>query len=365
MDFNKKSFFIPAVSLFWLLIATLNISQTYLSSFARGWEFIWAEQLIYASGWLLWIIYTPLIFLLVKRNPIVGQVNARFVIRNILIAMGFAMIHCVLDILLQYTLWNSIVSAKPIEEFYGSFYYKYHVNVFVFLFVAGASYTVDYLRRSRQLEVEKASLEALLNEAKLTSLKRQIQPHFLFNTHHNIMALMMKGENDKAISMLTKLSDLLRKTLDLGDQQFVLLKEELGILETYLDIHKTRFSDRLKVNMNIDQSLLDKFFPLMLLQPLIENALQHGIAKSSTAGELSITISQIENHVLIEIQDDGPGCKEIESLEIEQGIGLKTTKSRLKHLFEDDFKMETGNVEPMGFKVTIEIPTIDDNTEND
>ncbi len=355
MDLSKRKLLFPGIVIFWLLIAVLNLSQTFLSSYARGWDFIWAEQLVYASGWLLWIGYTPLIFYLTKRHPVQSQINWPFLKRNILIALGFALIHCALDITLQYGLWNFIVGPKHISGFFGSFYYKYHVNLFIFLFVAGASYTVDYLKRSKRLELEKSRLEGLLAEAKLMSVKNQIQPHFLFNTHHSIIGLMMNEKSEEAIKMLTRLSDLLRRTLELGDQQFIPLKEELAIMDLFLDIHEVRFSDRLTVKKEIDEELMECLIPSMLLQPLVENALKHGISKSSTAGSLFISVTGNEN-IHVRIQDDGPGVNG----SIKTGIGLMTTQNRLRHLYGERFTLETFNTKPNGFAIELSFPRSND-----
>ncbi|MEO1051212.1 MAG: histidine kinase [Bacteroidota bacterium] len=353
MPDKKRIWFTIASLVFWSLVAMLNLSQTYLSSYVRGWEFKWSEQFIYASGWLLWAAYTPIIIYAVRRIPLAERSYGTVILKNAVIGLGFASLHCLLEIVGQYVLWSLLFDqGAEISQFYGAFFYKFHVNFFIYLFVAGSAYVIDYFRKSKALEIERSQLESQLTQAQLASLKMQLHPHFLFNTHHAIIGLLLKNENKKAAKMLTRLSDLLRITLESNGQQMATIKKEIEVLEVYLDLHKMRFGDRLKVDMQVDDQVGDYIIPNLLLQPLVENAIKHGIAKDSTASLITIEIRLKQDQLHICVADDGPGAIE----PVSYGVGLQNTASRLGQLYPEQFEMRITNRKPKGFQVDITIP---------
>jgi sensor histidine kinase YesM len=182
-------------------------------------------------------------------------------------------------------------------------------------------------------------------------LKAQLHPHFLFNTHHAIISLMLKQDNAAAIKMLTRLSDLLRVTLRKTDQQVGSLRDELDALELYLGIQRERYGDRLSVQMEIDPTALKAEVPWLVLQPLAENALQHGIDSLAAGGVVRIRAAVVEAKLQLSVSDNGPGFAKGFSLENSRGIGLCNTRARLERLYGSEQAFEI--VPPAEVRVTL------------
>jgi LytS/YehU family sensor histidine kinase len=192
-----------------------------------------------------------------------------------------------------------------------------------------------YARRSREQQIHSAQLETRLAQAELQALRMQLHPHFLFNTLHAVSMLNF-SDVDAANRMLVRLSDLLRMSLDNSGKQLVSLREELDFLRKYLEIEQTRFHDRLRVVFDVDETLLDAVVPNLVLQPLVENAIRHGVSKSAQAGVLEISAQRREGKLNLRVCDNGPGLPLQWDLERDTGIGLSTTIVRLQQLYGSD-----------------------------
>jgi len=210
---------------------------------------------------------------------------------------------------------------------------------------------VLYYASLREREAESAKLETRLAQAQLQILRAQIEPHFLFNTLNSIATLAMRDPNS-AERMTLKLAGLLRVSLDCASSQEVPLKQELEFLENYLDIQQTRFCDRLRIRMSVDPHLLTVLVPSLILQPLVENALRHGIAKSILPGHIDITAARENGYVRIEIADNGIGYGGAEH----DGLGLSNTRARLQQLYGNRHQFRINNIEGGGCRVTLTLP---------
>jgi sensor histidine kinase YesM len=215
---------------------------------------------------------------------------------------------------------------------------------------------IAYQRRYREAALLKSQLEARLVEAQLDALKQQLHPHFLFNTINSISVLMRKGETTSAIRMLGGLSELLRRSLTSLRVELVSLDEELDFIARYLDIETTRFPDRLRVTMDIAAEARRASVPSMLLQPIVENAIEHGIAPRVSGGRIVITATIAGGRLHVEIRDDGVGLAEAKTSRDGHGVGLSNVRKRLAQLYPDAhvFRLERG--EPRGAIAIIEIP---------
>jgi signal transduction histidine kinase len=220
--------------------------------------------------------------------------------------------------------------------------------------IVGLSHALLYYRESRGRAIRSAQLETRLVEAQLAMLQRQLHPHFLFNTLHAISALMHKdvGAADK---VLMQLSDLLRITLDHLGQQEVALEAELDALGKYLQIEQTRFVDRLVVRYDIHPETLETRVPSLLLQPLVENAIKHGVARKAGPGHIDISARREGDKLRLEVRDDGLGLSEDALTALQKGIGVSTTRARLRHLFGADFRFEFHRLSH-GLAVVIALP---------
>jgi sensor histidine kinase YesM len=211
--------------------------------------------------------------------------------------------------------------------------------------------------RAARLELSEAQLKSQLSNAQLSALKMQLHPHFLFNTLNAIVVLMRKGRNPEAVDMLTGLSELLRYALENISTQEVRLEQEVEFIERYLEIEKVRFKDRLKVEMHIDRETLGAFVPNLILQPLVENALRHGIGQRSTAGVIEISARREDGMLNMRVRDDGPGLSKSLSADADgKGIGVANTRARLRQLYGAAHRFDLRNAETGGTVAAITIP---------
>jgi len=211
----------------------------------------------------------------------------------------------------------------------------------------------DYYQKFRERELRSLELEKHLAEAKLEALQMQLNPHFLFNTLHGISALMHK-DVETADRILSRLSDLLRRTLENTGTQEVPLKQELDFLERYLEIERTRFGDRLTVRMYIDPDTLEAQVPNLVLQPLVENAIRHGIEPHAKPGIIELRAQRKNGMLQLQVQDNGAGLPGGQP--IEEGIGLSNTRARLQQLYGSAHQFRLHNLTSGGLVVSITIP---------
>jgi signal transduction histidine kinase len=230
-------------------------------------------------------------------------------------------------------------------------------------FVVGVTHALEFRRESERRALDSAQLETRLVEAQLQSLQRQLHPHFLFNTL-NAIAGLMRSDVDAADRMMDRLGDLLRMTLNTSNIQEVALKEELEVLQKYLDIEQVRLGDRMTVNIDIDPDALDAQLPNFLLQPLVENAVRHGIAPRVEPGQLRISATRHSNRLTIDILNSGDNVPPHRLTLLNQGVGLANTRARLEHRYPNDHSLVFSNADP-GFRVTVNIPFAVDRSVSD
>ena len=196
-----------------------------------------------------------------------------------------------------------------------------------------------YYQRSRERELQASALATELVRTRLEVLRMQLNPHFLFNTLHAISALIHENPDD-ADRIVARLSDLLRVSLDQSDTQEVPLRQELSFLERYLEIERTRFQDRLSVELEVEAGLDDVLVPSLILQPLVENAIRHGIEPREDTGRVKIAARRLDGMLELKVSDNGPGLPESEVAPRREGVGLSNTRSRLAHLYGANHRFE-------------------------
>jgi two-component system LytT family sensor kinase len=223
-----------------------------------------------------------------------------------------------------------------------------------YLSLVALAHTLAYRRELESRALDAAHLETRLVEAQLQALQRQLHPHFLFNTLNTISGLM-RSNIDAADQMIDRLGDLLRMTLHSSGTQEVALKRELDVLQKYLEIEQTRFGNRLRVTMRIDPDTLDAQVPNLLLQPLVENAVRHGIAPHLREGSIAIHAVRDDSRLKIEIVDSGAGLPPDRLMALNRGVGLDNTRARLEHLYPAAHRFAFSNLDD-GFCVTVIIP---------
>jgi sensor histidine kinase YesM len=237
---------------------------------------------------------------------------------------------------------------KMATQFRNALVYDSLPSLLTFLAILGAAYAWHQNDRSTRLEAQ-------LSQAELQALRAQLQPHFLFNTLNSISVLL--EEDPKAANqMLLHLSDLLRVMTQRTGSPEISLREELDLIRTYLEIEQTRFRDRLTVRFENDPAALDARIPSLLLQPLVENAVRHGVAPRSTPGLIHISTHRNNGSVRILIRDNGPGIPADNSARPGHGVGLSNTRARLELLYGKDHRFTLENAPGGGLESLIEIP---------
>ena len=226
-------------------------------------------------------------------------------------------------------------------------------NLIIFTVIASVCLALNYYRKFKDRELRATRLEAQLTKAQLDTLKAQLQPHFLFNTLNAISALV-RDNPAAAERMIVQLSDLLRSTLDNGETEEVTLRDEMNIVERFLEIEKMRFGDRLIVEQRIDPRAENALVPTLILQPLVENAMRHGVANVSSSCQVAISAERSNGKLILDVVDTGPG--QVNQDNSTGGLGLNNTIDRLRHLYGEDFRFTATNRETGGFGVHMEIP---------
>ena len=305
--------------------------------------------------WYLWALFTPAIVWLSQHFRLERQGIARAVAVHVPSVVLFSLAHIAAMAGVQW--WMATAAGRTFpwwSEVQRTTFQNFDWEMMTYWAIAGLSHAVLYYRESRERALRAAQLETKLIEAQMRTLQQQLQPHFLFNTLHAISALMHR-DVDAADRTLIRLSDLLRMTLEnLGAQQ-VPLKTELDFLTKYLEIEQTRFADRLRVDFDVQPEALDVLVPTLLVQPLVENAIKHGIARKKGPGHIAINAHAAHGKLCIEVRDDGVGLSDTALDALQKGIGVSTTRARLQHQYGADYRFEFHRL-PQGLAVIVAVP---------
>ncbi|WP_435353619.1 sensor histidine kinase [Emticicia sp. SJ17W-69] len=354
MKINQLKYWL--IPTFWIVVSILMFAQEYLSNQIRNLPFDWVSSIVFKFKWLLYIPITFLVFYIGKKLPIQKpQIVQRLLVHKV-ISLLISTLAVFVYALFLTLLFNFVGDKKPFTDMFRKVVSTSFLNEFInYWLILAVYHGIKIFENYQQSLVEKARLEQQLSDTKLNALKMQLQPHFLFNTHHNIIGLMQKGDTEKATKMLMKLSDLLRLSLKETNDDLFRLKNEIHLLQLYLDILKIRFEERLDYNILIDSELQDAFVPPMLLQPIVENAIKYGIEPFAKHGIIEISASGKQKQLMLSVKDNG-----IETFtDFKFGIGLMNTQERLKNLFGDETNLNIASNYPNnGITVTITLPLL-------
>jgi two-component system LytT family sensor kinase len=347
------------VAAVWLVLSLISASQRYADNLQAPSHPAFSEYLLWSLGlWSYWALATPLIFRLAEKIPLGRDRVVRATLLHFKLALLFGLSHIALFTLLGTAFGSARTGAKT------TFFVEFGRGVRVFLYVElilywailGAAVARDSYRKYRERETRSRELEAQLAEARLRALRMQIHPHFLFNALNTVAMLVRNGEGERAVRMVAGVGELLRSSLDEDPSQEVPLASELGFVRRYLSIEEFRFPDRLRVEVDVSEDLLSAPVPNLILQPLVENAIRHGVAKSTSSGLVRIAARRSNGWLELSVEDDGPGLPPGWLLDDGCGIGLSNVRSRMKQLYGDRQEFVIQNIGPKGTAARLRIP---------
>lgn len=342
----------------WTFFGALIAGETYIRARAAGGSLPLLVSLIWFLSWAYtWALFTPFVLWLRRRFPferegwvrsLVVHVAASLLVSwigalvYVFVGQQLGRIEGGVDVLVNQSLLNFVVFL--------------HFDPALYWIIIALSYVVHNYRDARARELRASQLETQLAQARLHALEMQLHPHFLFNALHTIAVLVRTGRNTQAVRVVTGLGELLRRALDHAGTHFVPLKQEIEFIRRYLEIEQIRFGERLCVQISVDANTLDARVPHLILQPLVENAIRHGIAPRSTHGSLRVDTSRVKGRLLLTVCDDGPGLPETLEEYSGDGMGLSTTRERLERIYGADHRFTVRNAEEGGVVAALDIP---------
>jgi two-component system, LytTR family, sensor kinase len=351
----------------WTFIGIVFTLQMYFTSYRSERPALLVDSVYLQMVWAyLWALATPLVVwaaakLPLERNNWIRNSLLHLPISIILSGIVTAIGHVMVWLYLSWPL------GRPFSfERMGRFVLaNFSEGIGIYMLIALTSFAFNYYLRYREGQVRTLQLEAQLSKAQLEALKMQLHPHFLFNTLHSISALLTQ-DTEAARRMITRLGDFLRLTLENSGSEEVTLLQEMEFLTCYLAIERIRFQDRLLTRIDIADDTLDAKVPNLILQPIVENAIRHGIAPRSTPGLIEIEAKHLNGLVRIQVRDNGPGLSEHRISEnlFNRGLGLANTGQRLERLYGSRHLFDLRNNPNGGFVVTMEIPFHHDGANN-
>jgi two-component system, LytTR family, sensor kinase len=339
----------------WTLIGLAFASQFNFAQSRRGYIVTWRFALItsLADWYVFALLSIPALWL--SKHFSLAEVRWQ---RSLGVHLAASLVFAVLWVVLRVGVEKlRMLGRAPTFYFHEMLHWtlvrSFYFNLLVYWITIGVSHAFEFYGRYRDRELHALELQKLLAQARLEALQAQLNPHFLFNTLHAISALMHQ-DVESADRMITRLSDLLRLVLESTDTQEVPLRQEIAFLQRYLEIEQTRFRDRLQVRMHIDSDTWDVMVPNLILQPLVENAIRHGVEPKTKRGEIGIGARCERDRLHLQVRDNGPGLDAHQPLT--EGVGLSNTRARLQHLYGSEHVFDVRNADEGGLVVSLSFP---------
>jgi two-component system, LytTR family, sensor kinase len=342
---------------FWSTMGLVESSKAYVSRSLQGVPATWGEVLVAnMPWWWTWALLTPVVFWFAERFRFDRKGWKVALPVHFGAALVAAFSHLALTGLLYYHTTTRALGVVPsgddqIRRFVNAYLV---VDIFIYVAIAGSYYAVDFYRRYRKAEVAAAQLEASMHQARLEALRMELNPHFLFNALNAVAGLVRRGDNEAAVNALARLGELLRLTLAQQTAQRSSLRDELGFLRQYLELERLRFRDRLTIEERVDAELLDLLVPTLILQPLVENAVRHGIARSPGPGRIEVSADATADRLRLAVRDSGMGLPKVAA--IREGVGLSNTRARLRQLYGDRASLTLASLKGGGTEVVVLLP---------
>ena len=362
--------FLVQISVLLVVITLLNVGFYYqrellaidtarnVQRVIRGWD---------GLAWYVWILSAPTTLILIRRYPVTRE--RRWSSLTALLVGSVAIFALITN--LRYglrilpNLWRTGEASVPVDwtNYWHTQSILLPLDFLTYLGFFAGSLAVDYYFKYRQrmeevmrLQIQASQLQSELTRSQLSALRGQLHPHFLFNAFNSIASLVRQGKNEPAVNMITQLSTMLRMSMQNIEHQEVTLDQELDFVSSYLNVEKVRFSDKLRTELDIDPATRRCIVPNLLLQPLVENAIKHGISRRITQGTVRLTAERKVDRIIIQVIDDGPEEEANQLPHEKSGIGLTNTHSRLRHIYRNNYRLDITARPEGGTIVRIDLP---------
>jgi two-component sensor histidine kinase len=315
-----------------------------------------APSLLYGCVvWIWWVVVMLVLWNLANRWAAALKPSALTVMAHLGAACVLATAHlALLERTIRFASWYWPAWGRRYDGFCVVSLERFGVELVIYGFISGICAFLHSRMQTQQALLQKLEVGRQLTQAQLKALQMQIEPHFLFNTLNAITSLMVQGRNKEAIRTMTHLSDILRATLQRKAPEKIPFAEELRIVESYLAIQQVRFAGRLEVRIDATDEAREGLVPCFLLQPLVENAIQHGIAPKRQGGLIETCVKRVGDKLWMQVKDDGCGADNTSTKG--HGIGLKNIRERLAYFYPDSYEFNAVSPASGGYEVTIQIP---------
>lgn len=337
-------------------IALFDATQTVAVMHAEGMHHAWVALFFTTLlFWLPWAAAAPVALFLGRKHPPVALRPWNTWVVHVLACGAICLVSAAWNAFFQVALNPFLEPPTTFSHLLAAKFYGGLLSTFIlYATILVIGQMLDSRARLAAQQMETARLNEQLSREQLNALRRQIEPHFLFNTLNGIAGLIRENRNDDAVSMLAALSDFLRHLLNDSSQQ-VSLAAELEFLNQYLNIEKMRFGDRLKLSVEVPSDLLSARVPSLILQPMLENSIKHGIAKRAAGGEIRLSATRLNGTLNVCVYNDGPGLPPGWEA-TKEGIGIANVRSRLQGLYGQRFAFRIENQPPEGVQATLSVP---------
>lgn len=344
----------------WGGIGLFDATQTVLTMRSMGMHHYWTRLFLTLwLSWLPWLFATPLVFRLGRRYPPSQWKRTSTWAIHLCACASIGLVYAAWVAMWESWLNPWAFSPGP-DPFPQLWWHKFDASLLSVAILYGVILLVSRLVDSQEAlarqQTETARLNEQLSKAQFDALRRQIEPHFLFNTLNAIAGLVREKRNDAAVSMIAKLSDFLRRVVDDSDRQQVSLGEELDFTQKYLDIQKVRFAERLEFSVDVPAELLSAQVPSLILQPMVENAIKHGIAQRAHGGAIRIAAARLNGTLTLRVYNDGPSLPAGWETGA-SGIGISNVRTRLQSLYGEGFELTLRN-QRGGVEASVSVPYV-------
>ncbi|MBV9342622.1 MAG: sensor histidine kinase [Acidobacteria bacterium] len=317
----------------------------------------WGFSLAYGSAlWFWWALVVYLLWRSTSRWPFALRISIRTLVMHLLLGLAVVTLH--LAFLQESTRLIVRLGPEAVKADYRGLDFFYFPRFGMELLLYGlcwlACAAVNTQLAAQHDSMRSLELERQLSSAHLRALQMQLEPHFLFNTLNAVTTLVELGRREQALETLEHLNTVMKLVLKRNTPSRIPLAQELEVLESYLAIEQVRFADRLRVDINLDPKALDGLVPCFLLQPIVENAIRHGIAHREDGGWIETSAQRVGTLMRLQVRDNGPGMNRRSANGF--GLGLSNTKERLAHFYQDNYELRAFQPESGGFQVSITIP---------